>query len=182
MMRESRILGSSCHQRVVILLLLVVVGVSYACNGGYRIKVRKVQNCAGGNAIMVAQENFTAVLTKNCEVKSRGCVTFKSFRTATAKYKVKKDGVVLMNGQIDLCERLAAGSRDQNLAPLIRTFGLPTSCPVQAGTICTDPSQVIDIERFKRMLPLVRGRIDMESEIQHDTGRSCFRVQFDVTK
>lgn len=37
------------------------------------------------------------------------------------------------------------------------------------GTLCTDPTQVVNIEQYKQFLPLARGSLEIESEIQHDT-------------
>ncbi|XP_055548134.1 uncharacterized protein LOC129731827 [Wyeomyia smithii] len=165
-----------------VLLLAAVIGVAIACNGGYKVKVRKVQNCAGSDAVITANENYTVVLTKNCDIKSRGCVQFKSFKTAVAKYKVRKDGMLMLQGNLDLCDQLRAGILDAQIGPMLRTFNLPEKCPVEAGTLCTDPTQVINIAAFAQFLELAQGTIDVETEIQHDTGRSCFRVRFEVTK
>lgn len=170
------------RQKVSVFLLMAIVGVAMACNGGYRIKVRKVQNCAGTDAVIVAQENYTAVLTKNCEIKSRGCVTYKTFKSGIARYKVKKDGVQVLQGRMDLCDQITTGNRDPVIGPMMRTLNLPDKCPVEDGTLCTDPTQAVNIEQYKQFLPLARGTIDVETEIQHDTGKSCFRVQIDVTK
>uniref|UniRef100_A0A023EH88 Putative 16.8 kDa salivary secreted protein n=1 Tax=Aedes albopictus TaxID=7160 RepID=A0A023EH88_AEDAL len=180
--RQSSLLENGYGRKVTILLLMAVIGVAMACNGGYRIKVRKLQNCAGSDAVIVAQENYTAVLTKNCEIKSRGCVTYKSFRTGIIKYKIKKNGVQMVQGRMDLCDQIASGDRDPTIGPMMRTLNLPNKCPVEAGTLCTDPSQVLNIEQYKQFLPLARGSIEIESDIQHDTGKSCFRLHIDVTK
>uniref|UniRef100_A0A1Q3FR32 Putative 16.8 kDa salivary secreted protein n=1 Tax=Culex tarsalis TaxID=7177 RepID=A0A1Q3FR32_CULTA len=169
-------------QKVIFMLLICVIGTSIACNGGFKIKVRKVENCGGPDAIITANENYTAVLTKNCEIKSRGCVSFKSFNTAISNLKVKKDGIVVLQDKVNLCERLAKGRRDANIGQMLKTLRLPESCPVEEGTLCTDPSQVVNIEQYKQFLPLARGLIDIEMDIQHDTGKSCFRVQIDIAK
>ncbi|XP_058451057.1 uncharacterized protein LOC131430259 [Malaya genurostris] len=175
--------NSSCLSgKVLLLVLLAIVGVAFACNGGYKLKVRKVQNCAGDDAVITASENYTVVLTKNCNIKSRGCVQFKSFKTAVAKYKVRKDGVQIYQGSVNLCDTLKTGLRHADFGPIMRTFKLPESCPVKEGLLCTDPSQVVNISPFAEFLALVRGTIDVETEIQHDTGRSCFQVRFEVTK
>ncbi|XP_053696146.1 uncharacterized protein LOC128743570 [Sabethes cyaneus] len=165
-----------------VFLLVTVIGVVIACNGGYKVKVRKIQNCAGSDAVITANENYTVVLTKNCDIKSRGCVQFKSFKTAVAKYKVRKDGMLMLQGSLDLCDQLAIGNQDATIGPMLRTFNLPEKCPVEGGTLCTDPSQTINIAPFAQFLALAQGTIDVETEIQHDTGRSCFRVRFEVTK
>nr|ABF18510.1 putative 16.8 kDa salivary secreted protein [Aedes aegypti] len=179
---QSGFLQNGFGRKVTIFLLMAIIGVAMACNGGYRIKVRRVHNCAGQDAVIVAQENYTAVLTKNCEIKSRGCVTYKAFKSGVVNYKVKKNGVQLVQGRMDLCDQIASGNRDPTIGPMMRTLNLPNKCPVEAGTLCTDPTQVVNIEQYKQFLPLARGSLEIESEIQHDTGKSCFRLQIDVTK
>lgn len=183
MARQLIVISENGFQRkVAIILFMAVIGVTMACNGGYRIKVRKVQNCAGDDAVIVAQENYTAVLTKRCEIKSRGCVTYKAFKSGIVNYKVKKDGVQVLQGKMNLCDQINTGNRDPTIGPMMRTLNLPDKCPVDAGTLCTDPTQVINIEQFKQFLPLARGSLEIDSDIQHDTGKSCFRLQIDVAK
>ncbi|XP_058815147.1 uncharacterized protein LOC131678816 [Topomyia yanbarensis] len=184
MVQIVRLAGNSrcLSGKVIAFLLLAIVGVAFACNGGYKLKVRKVQNCAGSDAVITASENYTVVLTKNCDIKSRGCVQFKSFKTAVAKYKIRKDGVQILQGNMNLCDTIKTGSRHADVGPIMRTFKLPEKCPVEEGSLCTDPTQVVNIAPFAQFLTLVRGTIDVETEIQHDTGRSCFQVRFDVTK
>lgn len=173
--------GSSQLLRVAVFLLIAVVGTTLACNG-YKLKVRKVQNCGGPDAVITAFENNTAVLTKKCELKVRGCVQYSSFKTAVAKYTIKKDDQPMMEGRIDLCQELEANRKRENFAPIFQTFNLPEKCPVEAGTLCAEPSQVVDLEPFKQFLSLARGRIDVRTEIEHDEGTSCFRVVLDITK
>ncbi|XP_055592252.1 uncharacterized protein LOC129748806 [Uranotaenia lowii] len=167
---------------VFYVLLISVFGVVFACNGGYKLKVRKIQNCAGAEGILIPHENGTAVLTKKCEIKMRGCVEMKAFKQATVKYAIKKDGVKVMEGSEDLCERMENARSHPTIGPMMKTLNLPEKCPVQAGTICSDPTQIISIEPYKQMLSLARGRIEVEAEIQHDTGKSCIRMQFDIVK
>ncbi|XP_055641487.1 uncharacterized protein LOC129778544 [Toxorhynchites rutilus septentrionalis] len=175
--------NSSTHfQRVVVLLLVTIVAVTLACNGGYKIKLKKLQNCAGPNAVITANENYTVVLTKNCEIKARGCGNIKAFKTAVAKITVKKSGMQMFQGTINICEKLAAASSNSTIGPILRTFNIPEKCPVEAGTLCVEPTQGMSIEPYKQFLSLARGSIDVETEIQHDTGKSCFKVQVDITK
>lgn len=166
-------------------LLLVCVGmlgVALGCNGGYKIRVKKIENCAGPDAIITADENFTVVLTKNCEIKSRGCVRFKDFKTGNAKYTITKDGVQVLQGSTDICDQAARPRRTEHIAELLRSLGVPEKCPISAGQICTEPTQVVNINRFKQYLPLARGAIAVDVDVQHDSGKSCFKIRFDITK
>uniref|UniRef100_A0A8W7PFH9 Uncharacterized protein n=1 Tax=Anopheles coluzzii TaxID=1518534 RepID=A0A8W7PFH9_ANOCL len=166
----------------VILICTGLLGVAMACNGGYKIRVKKIENCAGADAIITADENFTVVLTKNCEIKSRGCVRFKDFKTGNAKYTISKDGVQVMQGSTDICDQASRPRRTEHIAELLRSLGVPEKCPISAGQICTEPSQVVNINRFKQYLPLARGAIAVDVAVQHDSGKSCFKIRFDITK
>lgn len=166
----------------VLLLCAGMLGVAFACNGGYKIRMKKIENCAGPDAVITADENFTVVLTKNCDIKSRGCVRFKDFKTGNAKYTISKDGVQVMQGSTDICDQASRPRRTEQIAELLRTFGVPEKCPISAGEICTEPSQVVNINRFKQYLPLARGAIAVDVAVQHDSGKSCFKIRFDITK
>uniref|UniRef100_A0A182Q2K3 MD-2-related lipid-recognition domain-containing protein n=1 Tax=Anopheles farauti TaxID=69004 RepID=A0A182Q2K3_9DIPT len=166
----------------VLLICTGLLGVAMACNGGYKVRVKKIENCAGPEAIITADENFTVVLTKNCELKSRGCVRFKDFKTGNAKYTISKDGVQVLQGSEDICNQASRPRRTEQIAELMRSLGVPEKCPIEAGKICTDPSQVVNINRFKQYLPLARGSITVDVKVQHDSGKSCFKINFDITK
>lgn len=144
--------SSSHSQRVIVLLMIAIVAVTLACvsiwyekfcylnlrfhelyqNGGYKIKLKKLQNCAGPNAVVTISDNYTIVLTKNCEIKARGCSTFKTFKTAVAKITVKKSGMQMYQSTINICEKLAAASRNSTFGPMLKTFNIPEKCPVEA--------------------------------------------------
>ncbi|XP_049536494.1 uncharacterized protein LOC125951595 [Anopheles darlingi] len=166
----------------VLLIVVGLVGVSLACNGGYKLKVKQIENCAGPDAVITADNNFTVVLTKDCDVKARGCVRFKDFKTANAKYTISKDGVQVMQGSMDLCNQASRPRRTENIAALLRTLGVPEKCPVEAGQICIEPSQAVNIQRFQQYLSLARGSISVDIAVQHDSGKSCFKIRFDITK
>ncbi|XP_052867087.1 uncharacterized protein LOC128273198 [Anopheles cruzii] len=167
---------------IVLLALTGVLGVAFACNGGYKVRIKKIENCAGPDAVITADDNFTVVLTKDCDVKSRGCVRFKDFQTANAKYTLTKDGVQMMQGSIDLCNQASRRKRTESIAEVLRTLGVPEQCPVEAGQICIEPTQAVNIKRFQQYLPLARGSIAVDVAVQHDSGKSCFKIRFDITK
>lgn len=166
----------------VLLFCMGMLGVAFACNGGYKVRVKKIENCAGPDAVITADENFTVVLTKNCEIKSRGCVRFKDFKTGNAKYTITKDGVQVLQGSMDICDQASRPRRTEHIAELLRSLGVPEKCPISAGQICTEPTQVVNINRFKQYLPLARGAIGVDVAVQHDSGKSCFKIRFDITK
>lgn len=48
---------------------------------------------------------------------------------------------------------------------------------------CEDGSKKADMEKYKKFLSLARGGpIKFEVKVNHDTGKSCFRSEFEVVK
>ncbi|XP_019892053.2 uncharacterized protein LOC109612441 [Musca domestica] len=159
------------------LLFGMVLDVTLACNG-YKVKVLKSENCID-DPVVAADPEFTLKLNKKCEFIPTGCVVNKAFKTAVAKYKVTKDGVVVKEGKGDVCSM--AGQAPDNIKKYMEIFGAPTSCPVEAGKVCGNDNK-IDITPFKTLLSLARGVISIHSDITHDTGKSCINVEIEVTK
>ncbi|XP_030384782.1 uncharacterized protein LOC115631993 [Scaptodrosophila lebanonensis] len=149
-----------------------------ACNG-YKAKVVKMENCAGDDAIISVDPDFSVKLNKKCELVPIGCVNNKAFTTATAKYKVQKDGIVMKEGKMDLCsavEEVSSEAKD-----MLKVFGAPSSCPVAEEKICSN-NHSVDLSKYKAMLSMARGHLIIDSEIKHDTGKSCFHAEINITK
>ncbi|XP_055376087.1 uncharacterized protein LOC129608540 [Condylostylus longicornis] len=162
----------------IIFLLSVFVEISFACNG-YKLKINKIENCAGDNQIVTIDEGFSMKLNKKCELVPSGCITHKAFNTALETFKITKDGVVVKEGTVDVCD--AATHAQGEHKNMMKMFSLPEKCPVSDGKVCSDDRK-LDFSKFKNMLSLARGQIDIESNIDHDTGKSCFKIAMEITK
>lgn len=88
----------------------------------------KLENCAGADAIITVDPDFTVKLNKKCELVPTGCIANKAFTTAVAKYKLQKDGMVLKEGKLDLCA--TADQASSEAKDWMKLFGAPASCPV----------------------------------------------------
>ncbi|KAM8717157.1 hypothetical protein ACLKA7_003944 [Drosophila subpalustris] len=163
---------------VILFISCVAFDEALACNG-YKAKIAKLENCAGDDAVFTIQEGFDVKLNKKCELVPTGCITNKAFSTAVAKFKVHKDGIVMKDGKMDLCA--AADQASTEAKDMLKLFGAPSSCPVGEEKICSNDHKV-DLSKYKSMLGMARGHLIIESEIKHDTGKSCFRVEIDITK
>ncbi|XP_013100893.1 uncharacterized protein LOC106082736 [Stomoxys calcitrans] len=163
---------------VHIALFTGLLYVSLACNG-YKAKLLKVENCAGPDAIVTIDENFSVKLNKQCEIVPKGCVHTKAFNTAVSNYKVVKDGITLAEGQMDMCSM--ANQIPDEAKQYVTMFGAPSSCPVVEDNVCGNENK-IDLSKYKGMLSLARGKIIVDSNIEHDTGKSCFHIEMEISK
>ncbi|XP_064541974.1 uncharacterized protein LOC135431022 [Drosophila montana] len=163
---------------VLLLLSCVAFDVALACNG-YKAKIVKMENCAGEEGIIQVDEGFGVKLNKKCELVPTGCFSNKAFGTAVAKYKVQKDGIVMKEGKLDLCaavDQVSAEAKD-----MLKVFGAPSSCPVAEEKICAN-DHTVDLSKYKAMLGMARGHLIIDSEIKHDTGKSCFHAEVEIVK
>ncbi|XP_075149905.1 sporozoite-associated mosquito saliva protein 1-like [Haematobia irritans] len=122
--------------------------------------------------------DFSVKLNKKCEIIPSGCIVNKAFKTATSKYKVTKDGMVVKEGKMDLCSM--ANDAPAEVKDYLKMFGAPQSCPVEETKICAHENKV-DISKYKAMLTMARGHITIDSDITHDTGKSCFHIEMEIT-
>ncbi|XP_036329604.1 uncharacterized protein LOC118741737 [Rhagoletis pomonella] len=159
-------------------ILAVAIEISLACNG-YKARMIKAENCAGADAIITLDDDFSVKLNKKCEIVPSGCVMNKAFNSAVSQFKLQKDGIVLKEGKFDLC---AAAEHVPNEAKdMLKLFGAPASCPVPEEKICANDHRV-DLSKYKAMLGMAKGNLIMDSEITHDTGKSCFHIEMEITK
>ncbi|ALC38898.1 CG14277 [Drosophila busckii] len=149
-----------------------------ACNG-YKAKLVKMENCAGDDAIMKVEDGFSVKLNKKCELIPTGCISNKAFATAEAKFKVQKDGLVMKEGKMDLCA--AADQATTEAKDMLKLFGAPSNCPVPEEKICAN-DHTVDLSKYKAMLGMARGHLIVDCEIKHDTGKSCFHAEIEITK
>ena len=95
---------------------------------GYKAKIIKLENCAGPDAVVSFDSDFTVKLNKKCELVPSGCIINKPFKTAVAKVKVSKDGIVMKDETIDACSMAEHASGEAK--DMLKLFGAPESCPV----------------------------------------------------
>jgi hypothetical protein len=63
-------------------------------------------------------------------VSPNGCVGSKGFKTAKVKYTVSKNGLPLLNGNIDACKEI--DNTGEEARGILQMFGIPDKCPVKA--------------------------------------------------
>ncbi|XP_023300341.2 uncharacterized protein LOC111682595 [Lucilia cuprina] len=165
-------------QVLSLLLAAAVINVALACNG-YKARIIKAENCAGPDAVITIEDGFSVKLNKKCEIVPTGCVINKAFTTASSKYKVVKDGVLLKEGKLDMCSM--ADHATGEVKEYLKLFGAPASCPVEDGKVCAN-DHTVDLSKYKALLSMARGNIVIDSDIEHDTGKSCFHVELEITK
>ncbi|XP_037928053.1 uncharacterized protein LOC119662494 [Teleopsis dalmanni] len=160
------------------LIVGIVADVAFACNG-YKAKILKLENCAGPEGIITVDSDFSVKLNKKCELVPTGCIVNKAFNTAVSKFKITKDGVVIKEGKHDMCAM--AEQAPNEAKDLLKLFGAPPNCPVPEEKICANDHKV-DLSKYKAMLSMAKGNIVIDSEVQHDTGKSCIHVELEITK
>uniref|UniRef100_U5ENN0 Putative 16.8 kDa salivary secreted protein n=1 Tax=Corethrella appendiculata TaxID=1370023 RepID=U5ENN0_9DIPT len=168
---------------LLIVILFIFVNYSSACNGGYRLKVKSIQNCGGSDQVITLQPNSTAVITKDCKIKTRGCGFTKGFQSAVGEATVFKDGFLMLRRTFDVCDEMRKANVNSEIKPLMELFNVPSKCPVEEQTICSEPTQTINIEKYKQYLPLALGNIKINLSLNHDNGgKSCFSIAFEIVK
>lgn len=73
----------------------------------------------------------------------------------------------LYNGNVDICKEIK-DSNDREQMEVLELFGLPTECPIPEGRICVDNSKEIDVSNLKSYLPMLRGQVQANYDIQHE--------------
>lgn len=91
-----------------------------------------------------------------------------------------------MTGTPDLCSELELHKEAKTPLELV---GFPTECPIDKvcdnfdiyceilseskmyvqGHKCIDGTKKFDVSKFRKYLPMVRGKIEVNAEITHDT-------------
>ncbi|XP_055918914.1 uncharacterized protein LOC129950966 [Eupeodes corollae] len=161
-----------------IVFVLGLIDVALGCNG-YKANILKMENCAGADAVISADADFTVKLTKKCELVPVGCVANKAFATAQAKYTLKKDNVVIKEEEVDLCA--AADGANNEAKSFMKVFSMPEKCPVAEEKICANDHK-FDVSKYKNMMSLAKGSFELRAEVAHDTGKSCLHLELEITK
>ncbi|KAL1489796.1 hypothetical protein ABEB36_013729 [Hypothenemus hampei] len=170
------------HLVLPILMFLSHINYSFACNG-YSIKILKSQNCVEDSIIKLPEKDFSLVLDSDCNIYGSGCVEItKDFKTAKAKYRVKKAPLPVIEGDVDLCQISELMKKTPDLAAGMSLVGIPTQCPVQAKKVCGTPDQKFSILKFKNQIGMAAGTSEIRVEIEHDNGKSCIEIQSSINK
>ncbi|XP_050078709.1 uncharacterized protein LOC126565561 [Anopheles maculipalpis] len=145
---------------------------SLACNS---IKVNSIENCAGPDGIITLTDDAALTMQDDCSLMMQGCVKVKDFNTASGTIRVSKNGNELFKKPIDLCK---TGSK----IPFIGDFFPGGVCPQSENELCADPNKKISMNRFKKMMGIMKGSVAVEVNLDHDTGKSCIKIEMDVSK
>lgn len=146
---------------------------------GFKAAIKKLENCAGGDAVMQVEDGFKLDLTPDCKLVVSGCANVKAFNTGTAKYKIMKNGMTLKQGTEDMCS--VAKTMPDNMKAMAKSMGVPEGCPVKADRLCAE-NVSIDVSKYKSMIGFAKGSTEAEISITHDTGKTCYKVAIEITK
>lgn len=117
---------------------------------------------------------MTSAITKSCDMTPSGCFSTKDFQTAEIKYVVAKNGIKLISGDGNVCDIME--SADSDAKAVLSMLALPEKCPVKAGELCVDKTKKISFKKHKNLLPMMKGKIQVNATITHDT--VCFEFYF----
>uniref|UniRef100_A0A8W7Q4Y9 MD-2-related lipid-recognition domain-containing protein n=1 Tax=Anopheles coluzzii TaxID=1518534 RepID=A0A8W7Q4Y9_ANOCL len=158
-----------------LLIVLTVARGSVACKDGFSLKLNKIENCAGPDGVITLSDDTAITLGDDCSLSLQGCVTLKEFNTAAGSVSVSKNGREMFKKQIDACKM---GSK----IPFVKDFLPGGLCPQSDGQICADPDKKLPMDRFKKMLGIMKGSIGIELNLDHDTGKSCIKMEVEISK
>ncbi|XP_044749165.1 uncharacterized protein LOC123309920 [Coccinella septempunctata] len=151
-----------------------------ACNG-YSVTLNHVKNCMTGGVIAFSGDS-QVVFDKECNLAMAGCVEIsKDFSTNQLKYTINKAPMPPIEGEIDACEAVK-NIKDTTLLSALKTFSVPTQCPVKAEKICSSLDQKVNLGKYKNQLGMVAGTVDIKLEGKHDSGKSCLEINFTLAK
>lgn len=72
-----------------------------------------------------------------------------------------------MSGSPDACAALDKKSEEHKAK--LQMFGFPTECPIPEGRRCMTGDKKIDVNKYKSMLPMALGKLQIMADIEHDT-------------
>ncbi|CAO1339204.1 unnamed protein product [Diamesa hyperborea] len=174
-------MGFSIRNLLQVCLLVIFVNESLACQG-HKVKLNFIKNCGDAQVIIVS-ENATLKLNKDCELIPNACVEItKDFTSANTKFTVWKNGLVILKGDVDTCEKMS--NMNPAAKAIISVFGAPDHCPMQKMKICEDGSKKASMSEYKNMLTLARGGpIKIKAETDHgSSGKTCLEAEFEIVK
>ncbi|XP_053672436.1 uncharacterized protein LOC128722780 [Anopheles nili] len=147
----------------------------FFCQKGFTMKVTSIENCAGSDGVISVSDNAAITMQDDCSLQVEGCLKMKAFTTAAGTVKVSKNGTQMFQKSINLCRK---GSK----LPFLSEFLQGDVCPQSENERCVDPGKNISLERFKKMMFLLKGSMAVELNLDHDTGKSCVKIEFEITK
>lgn len=138
-----------------------------------------MDNCAGDDGIIQLEDGWKFELTNECKVVASGCINYKAFNSGAAQYQISKNGKILKEGSVDICSNTEKLSDEEKA--LLTSWGVPDSCPVPEGRVCAEEA-TFDVSEYKNMLGFAKGKTEADLTIEHDNGKSCLKVVFQVNK
>ena len=84
-----------------------------------------------------------------------------------------------MEGTDNYCTLLtqATGEAKQ----LIEGFRVPKTCPIPGKDYCGQ-DVAVDISKHKGYISIIKGKIDLEANVEHNNGKSCYKAQMKLHK
>lgn len=73
----------------------------------------------------------------------------------------------MLSGTLDACEELKKDTH--GFGNMLKTFGLPASCPVEKLRKCIDETQKLDISEYKSYLGLMNGDLEIQANMTHES-------------
>ncbi|KAJ8919621.1 hypothetical protein NQ315_002243 [Exocentrus adspersus] len=165
-------------------VLLVVVFSSFksisACNG-YTLKLLSAKSC-DDNSVVKIPDGFGVTLDNDCNLKFTGCISVtKPIKTSPGTYLVKKPPLPPLDGEVDYCDVMTQ-MEIPTIKQTLSAMGVPDKCPVAAKDYCAKPNNKVNIGAFKSQLGLATGTTTMKLAANHDSGKTCAEVSFNLSK
>ncbi|XP_058124255.1 uncharacterized protein LOC131282144 [Anopheles ziemanni] len=161
-------------------LLMGHVWSARACNGGFEMILHSVENCGGDGQVITIDPGTTVALTKDCGVQTKSTVRTLGFRTAQMQVTITKNGLPVVKESVDLCASMDDAATNQDATEVMTMFGVPNHCPVEPTEIVSDGSKTYSLDKYKHHLLVAQGRALIDVVIQHDNGKSCFKIDTEV--
>ncbi|XP_030753198.1 uncharacterized protein LOC115880200 [Sitophilus oryzae] len=166
----------------LLVILLIYIGYSTACNG-WSAKIVSYKNCVDNGIITLPTKGLKVVLDKDCNIYVDGCLEItKSYKSAKGSYHIKKPPLPMIDGDMDFCELDKQIKSMPDAQKAIDMFGLPVTCPVNAGKICAGAEKKFSITKYKNQLGMAAGTSTIKVEVEHDVGKSCYELEFNLSK
>lgn len=112
----------------------------------------------------------------------------------------------MLTGNPDVCDAL--NKKSVEAKSRLAMFGFPTECPVPEGRRCFDGDKKLNVTKYKNLLNIASGKMEIDAEIEHDTvcpltfiiiifpydsrlqlllifilqGKSCLKMRFELYK
>lgn len=165
---------------------------------GFKLGVFNARNC-GDQKQVIRMLNTSYDLSDKCEVITHSCSQIRQYKSALVRFsnltftwlfdyfqvemKVFDGDIVFQNTKFNLCQKKSTPDLIRcNLA----TFAVPNRCAYNGSSLyCNDNRNKFTLSVLtQRMLALFSSlkRVQLRLSITHDTGKSCFMFESNVTK